>query len=142
MIDIYLAGPYTDESREVMGSRYESLTRGAALLTGEGLAVFSPITHSAVMCDEHGLGHKWEHWKEVDRKFISSSREMWVMMLDGWRESVGVRAEVGIARELGLRVLYVLPERIYQRDSRKVLVRGFQDRVEMDAPEESSCAPE
>jgi hypothetical protein len=32
-----------------------------------------------------------------------------VLMLDGWRESIGVQAEIAIANELGKPVTYSLP---------------------------------
>ena len=32
-----------------------------------------------------------------------------VLMLDGWQESVGVQAEIQIARELGKQIRYLVP---------------------------------
>jgi hypothetical protein len=38
------------------------------------------------------------------RQLIEACDEVVVLMIDGWRESVGVRAEIGLAGELGKRV--------------------------------------
>jgi hypothetical protein len=35
---------------------------------------------------------------------------MLVLMLDGWRDSAGVQAEIRIAQEMGKSVRYVAPE--------------------------------
>ncbi len=34
-----------------------------------------------------------------------------VLMIDGWKESVGVQAEIAIARELGKPVSFLTPDR-------------------------------
>jgi hypothetical protein len=71
-----------------------------------GHAVFSPIAHSHPLV-EHGLPTDWSFWERHDREHLARCDEVVVLMLDGWQESIGVREEIRIARELGKPVRYV-----------------------------------
>jgi hypothetical protein len=50
---------------------------------------------------EHGLPTDWSFWERNDREHLARCDEVLVLTLDGWEESVGVREEVRIAREMG-----------------------------------------
>jgi len=39
-------------------------------------------------------------WQEQDRQHLTMCNEVVVLVLDGWRESVGFQAEIAIAQEL------------------------------------------
>lgn len=72
-----------------------------------GLVVFCPIAHThpiAVRCE---LPRGWDYWKRFDHEFIAASSKVIVAMMDGWRESRGVTAEIAIAAELGIPVEYL-----------------------------------
>ena len=49
----------------------------------------------------------WAFWQRHDRRYLEACDEVVVLMLDGWRESVGVQAEIAIARELGKPVTFL-----------------------------------
>lgn len=57
----------------------------------------------------YGLGGGFEDWCTWNTWFISRCEELWVLMLDGWKESTGVTAETAIARALGKPTYYVEP---------------------------------
>lgn len=106
---IYLASPYTHASHFVMEQRFDAACKAAGELMRYGKVVFSLIAHThpiAVRCE---LPRGWDFWERFDREFISASEEVVVLMLDGWRESKGVTAEIAIARELGIPVTYLKP---------------------------------
>ena len=42
-----------------------------------------------------------------DRRFLEACDEVVVLLLDGWRESIGVKAEIEIVRELGKPVSFL-----------------------------------
>ena len=52
---------------------------------------------------------KFTFWAEHNREMLGVSSRLVVLALDGWRESVGVAAEIEIARELGLPVEFEAP---------------------------------
>jgi len=57
----------------------------------------------------------WSFWREYDRAFLEMCSEVWVLTLDGWRESHGVQAEIELARELGKPVVLVEPDALNDR---------------------------
>ena len=72
----------------------------------DGHIVFSPIVHSHPLV-AFGLPTAWPAWERIDRSFLERCDEVAVLMLDGWDQSVGVRAELRIARELGKPVRFL-----------------------------------
>jgi hypothetical protein len=106
---IYLASPYSHPDLTVRERRFHAACRAAAALLRAGHAVFSPIAHSHHLV-EHGLPGDWTFWQQFDRELLARCDEVLVLMLDGWEESVGVREEIRIARELDKPVRYVAPD--------------------------------
>lgn len=104
---IYLASPYSHEDKAVEAARFESVCKVAAALMREGQMVFSPIAHTHPIALAGDLPRGFDYYAAYDELMISRCDELYVLMLDGWRESVGVTAEVEIARRLGKRVRYV-----------------------------------
>jgi nucleoside 2-deoxyribosyltransferase len=103
---IYLASPYSSDDPTIRQQRFEAACRAAAELMRQGKTVFSPIAHSHAIC-AYGLPLDWRFWERHDRRYLEACDEVAVLMLDGWRESVGVQAEIAIARELGKPVTFL-----------------------------------
>ena len=103
---IYLASPFTHPDPAVRQRRFEAACRAAAALIAQGKTVFSPIAHSFGIC-AFGIPHDWAFWQRHDRRYLDVCDEVVVLMLDGWRESVGVQAEISAARELGKPVTFL-----------------------------------
>jgi hypothetical protein len=97
---IYLASPYSHPDPVVREQRFQAACRATAALLRAGEAVFSPIVHGHPLAD-YGLPTGWEFWERFNRTFLERCDEVVVLMLDGWRQSVGVQAEIRIAQELG-----------------------------------------
>lgn len=103
---IYLASPYSHPDPAVRQQRFEAACRAAAAMIRQGQTVFSPIAHSHAIC-AFGVPLDWRFWSRHDRRYLEACDEVVVLMLDGWQESVGVQAEIAIARELGKPVTYL-----------------------------------
>lgn len=128
----YLASPYSYYSDiPILGSiisavirylRYKKITKVAAILTENfPVALILPITQS------HQLQHYmsevdtgFSKWESIDLGFIAASKEVWVVTMSGWKESVGVQAEIKFARKHKIPVRYVHPDtlKITRRPSR------------------------
>lgn len=106
---IYLASPYSHPDAMIRRQRFHAACRVAANLLASGMAVFSPIVHGHPLV-RHGLPTDWSFWERFDRDHITRCDEVVVLMLDGWRDSVGVAAEIRIAGELGKPVRYLAPD--------------------------------
>lgn len=107
MIDIYLAGPYSHPDPEVRRARYDALTEVYATICRRGLVCYSPITHSHVAAERHGLPGCAGYWERTNRAFFDACNELWILKLDGWRESVGVRQETWWAMQRRIPVRYL-----------------------------------
>ena len=106
---IYLANPYTHPDPAMREARFKAACRQAAEMFRCGIPVFSPIAYSHAIA-AHDLPLEWEFWERFDRVFLETCDEVWVLTLDGWRESRGVQAEIALAHELGKPVVLVEPD--------------------------------
>lgn len=105
----YLACPYSDPNPRVREWRFEQANKAAGWLLKQGYMVFSPISHThpiATLCNMQ-LG--WEFWADYDRTFLSYSSLLVVLMLMGWENSIGIREELVIAKNLGVPIKYLQP---------------------------------
>ena len=106
---IYLAGPYSHPNPKVREERFQEINRVAARLMQRGYVVYSPISHNHPIALCHDLPINWDFWSRLDRAFIKHALLMAVLMLPGWKESVGVKAEMAIAREFNIPVCLLTP---------------------------------
>jgi nucleoside 2-deoxyribosyltransferase len=113
---IYLASPYTHPDHRVRQRRFEEACRAAAALLRAGVAVFSPVAHSHPIA-RYGLPTSWDYWATVDREFLARCDVLAVLTLPGWRESVGVQAEMACARELHIPIVFVAPGELEPGDA-------------------------
>lgn len=97
---IYLASPYSDPSPAVRVQRFHDACFQAGEMLIAGLSVYSPIAHMHPIVELMRLPGDWETWEKFDREHIAHCTEVWVLCLEGWRDSKGVQAEIEIAREL------------------------------------------
>ena len=108
MLNIYLASPYSDELDHVREARFKLACQAAAQLIATGKTVFSPIAHSHSITS-YGLPMNWEFWARQDLAFIECCEEMVVLQLPGWEKSVGVKAEMDRAKDLGMPITFLTP---------------------------------
>jgi hypothetical protein len=104
---VYLASPYSHPDPAVRQQRFETVCFVAANLMREGHHIYSPIAHTHPIALKGDLPLGFDYWEAYDRKMLASCTDLWVVMMDGWRESKGVKAEIAIAAELGLPVKYI-----------------------------------
>lgn len=97
----YLAAPFSDPDPCIQQFRFREVSRCTAFLMHRGLCVFSPVTHSAHLL-HFGCPNTWSFWRKQDEAVLERASELLILTLDGWRNSVGVNAEIAIAQELGI----------------------------------------
>ena len=106
---VYLATPYTHEDKAVEEWRFKMVNAKAAELMSQGLIIFSPISHTHPIALAGDLPVHWEFWETFDKVFLNHSYKLMVLMLDGWKQSRGVAAEIEMATKLGLEIEYINP---------------------------------
>ena len=109
MIDAYICTPYSHPDPAVRCQRFTEVNRFAVRLVAAGLVIYSPITHSHPLALAGELPLDWAFWQRYDREFIAMSRMVIVLKQDGWEKSVGVRAELALARRLNMPIFYWRP---------------------------------
>lgn len=105
----YLACPYSHDDPAVCERRFKAVNRVAAQLIKQGLFIYSPVSHGYILAKTGDLPTGWSFWESFDRAMLSKCKCLLVLMLDGWKESVGVQAEIKIAGELELHIEYLDP---------------------------------
>src|SRR5688572_28841245 len=107
---IYLASPYSHPNPLVREARFEAACRTTAELVRAGHVVFSPIVHGHPLV-RFGTPTDWAFWERHDRAYLSRCQLLLILTLEGWEQSIGVQAEIGIARTLGLPVAFLVETR-------------------------------
>ena len=104
---VYLAVPYTHKNPRVLTRRFNLVNKAAAKLINQGYYVFSPISmnHPIKLADD--LPCLWEFWAAYDTAYLEVCNKMFVLKLPGWDKSVGVTAEIEIAKKLKIPIEYL-----------------------------------
>lgn len=97
---VYLAVPYTHTDEKVVLERFDRVNRAAANLFASGVWCFSPISHTHPIKHTHiALPAEFKFYADYDFRMIDHCDELWVLTLDGWKESIGVTAEIDYAKK-------------------------------------------
>lgn len=125
MKSVYLASPYSYKSKIpglawlIRWCRYRTITKIAAILTElQSVALILPITQSYHMskymsCRDTGFSA----WADIDLTFVSIVEEVWVIKMDGWKESIGVQAEIAYALSINKPVRYFDPTTLEEQSN-------------------------
>lgn len=132
----YLACPYTHEDIAVRTERFQMANYVSAHFMKKGKMIFSPISHTHSIAVVAKLPYFWEFWREFDIAYLKASKELLVMQLPGWEKSVGVRAEIELAYDFMIPVLYIPYDEITQ-----IIEREKNGGGSHTSPEESADSP-
>lgn len=138
---IYLASPYTptesqidaelramwphpkhtptDINRELAANRikrdrFDAAVAATAALMQAGAHVISPIASSHPVAIAHTLPGDFGYWKALDLDLIDRCDEVWVLTIDGWEASAGIKDEVAYALAHNKQVRYIDPSDVAQ----------------------------
>ena len=101
---IYLASPYSHPLESVRKLRFETVCKEAAELMEQGHIVFSPIAHSHPISKYLDNPNDGDFYLKQDLALLTMFDEMWVLTIDGFQESDGVRQEMEFAEKHNIRV--------------------------------------
>ena len=103
----YLAVPYTSDDPSIKEQRFQIVNKVAGDLIRKGEIIFSPISHTHPIAMACQLPGGWEYWDKFDRTYLECCYKLYVLKLNGWKESKGVQGEIKIAKELGIEIEYI-----------------------------------
>lgn len=110
---IYLAAPYRG-SKEEIEARMRDVSNASAYLRRLGIFVTSPLFHHYTFQEnDNSRGDYWLDYSESLLTSISLSRgigvevELWIMPLEGYDKSEGIKREVEVATRLEIPIKYL-----------------------------------
>ena len=68
-----------------------------AAIINAGHLVFSPILHCHPLAQHHALPGNYEFWRNYNHHMLRLCTEVWVIRVQGWEDSEGVRGEIAEA---------------------------------------------
>lgn len=107
---IYLASPYSHPDPTVRQERFEQACSCVAHFAERNEAViYSPIVHSHAIVQAGHAPADLAFWMAHDLHMLRLAEKLFVLQIDGYRESVGVRIEIAAAEAMGTPVEYYPP---------------------------------
>jgi hypothetical protein len=102
----YLAMPYSHKDPAVIERRMEIFCRVDAFLMKSGIHTVSPVSKHFMLSYE-ALPGDYNYWGTYSRKLMQRCDGVYVICIDGWKESVGVQDEIALAKQLNLPIIMV-----------------------------------
>jgi Domain of unknown function (DUF1937) len=106
---IYLASPFSSTEYLVRMKRYQDVCMASAAMISSGHFVYSPIAHSYGIALHGQMRDDWKTWATHSAMMIYRSTQLWVLKLDGWEESEGIKQELILAGKAGKPITFVDP---------------------------------
>lgn len=104
---IYVASAYTHKDPAVREARFK-IVRDWVMseIKATGLSLFAPIAYTHEYARDFGMPFDAKFWYNFNKGFIIPCSEMWVLMMPGWKDSVGIQGEIDLCNQLGIPVVY------------------------------------
>jgi hypothetical protein len=107
----YLAVPYTHEHQTIMDYRADMSDKVAAKLVNEqDRLIFAPISSWHNIAKKYKLPTDYKYWLRLNEETLKNCKKLLVICLAGWKESVGVAAEIEIANKYNIPIDYLNSE--------------------------------
>lgn len=104
---LYVCSPYSHPDPAVREQRFHMACESAGRLMSAGHIVFCPVSHTHPIAVAVELPTGWDFWRKQDEWFVEHCTALVVVMMEGWGQSNGARAELRLAGELGKPIAYV-----------------------------------
>lgn len=91
---IYLSSPYSHQSDSVRQRRYELALHVASRITEQNITVYSPIVHNRHIALKTQLPSTFDYWSHHNYNMLRWADKLWILTIDGWLDSVGIKGEV------------------------------------------------
>jgi hypothetical protein len=106
---VFISSPYSNPDIGIREENFALVSQYVAELNSKGIVALSPITYGHTLLNFKEMPGDWEFWKEFCITFLEKCEEMIVYKIPGWNKSRGVKEEIEIAKELGLKITYKKP---------------------------------
>lgn len=106
-----VTGPYSSTDKAVKEYRLKAIATACVLLMQRGEISVSPLTFGLALIanSEQLMPDSFEFWNKFCLEFVGVSKKMYVLNIDGWEQSGGVKAERVEAERLNIPIYLVDP---------------------------------
>lgn len=109
---LYLAQPYTHRDVQTQRERYHCALQANTYYVLQKQICFSPIIHYHDTAFKFNLPTDFAFWKEVCKKHQRLCNKFIIYQLEGWEDSVGLKAERAWAERWGMDIDYLSHETV------------------------------
>lgn len=103
---IYLASPYSSDDEGLVHTRVRQTLHFTARKIMLGHVIFSPIVYTSTFANAYSFGTTAEDWEHFNTEMMKKANELWVLQLNGWEFSKGVRHEISFFAARGISPRY------------------------------------
>lgn len=96
---IYLGSPYTHKDTDVMQKRFELVAEVTARLLNKGHIIYCPIAHCHPIAEMYDLPRDSDFWYKHNITVLRHCQALWILALDGYKESTGLKREIVFAEQ-------------------------------------------
>lgn len=104
---IYLASPYSRPDAFVREQRYLQAAKATVHLLHKREWVYSPIVHCHTIAQLGDLPKDFDFWRDYNFAMLEKADKLLILRVEGWENSVGVKAEIAHASQLNKPVEYL-----------------------------------
>lgn len=106
----YIASPYSRIENKELLMRHVAKFSGEYMLTNPGWYAVTGLIHHYASLEVGELGTDYSFWEGWCQTFLKRCDKLIVLMINGWDNSTGVKAEIEFAILHGIPVEYVMCE--------------------------------
>jgi hypothetical protein len=104
---IYIAAPYSHDDKLIVDARVVKVMQTDANLIRKGFVTVTPLSKHFILNVGDQIPGDWDYWKRYSITLLKKCDEMFVLPIEGWRESEGVQDEIAYAKKKGKPVRFV-----------------------------------
>jgi hypothetical protein len=104
---IFVAQPYYHDDPKIRQERVRLGAQYCGALLKQGQMCVSPVMLGTAILEHVDLPGDFSFWDKISFELLEKSTVIYVLMLEGWDKSRGVKAEIERARHLGKSVLFI-----------------------------------
>jgi hypothetical protein len=118
---VYIASPYSsptddEEGRALREARYVAARAFLAHALNDRVWAYSPIVHCHHVALHHKMPTDAKFWWEMNKVYLDRATAVYVLAINGWNESKGIKMEVEYANERGIPIGLFFPPDYTWRD--------------------------
>jgi len=111
----YLGTPYSNANDYLINFRAEMVDIIAHDLTMKGRAIYSPISSWHQIACKFEMSKTFEFWEKMNLSFLCKCKQLIVVMLPGYEESIGLRGEIEFAIQNDIPIEFLDPAPYFRK---------------------------